>query len=171
MDWVQRLLARTYEQLRSLICLPSAGERNSSRSGQSAENAVLHQTYDIVRAVRGRSRTNTLALIGGPQYDGLLDLLPAFEQQTGYRLHVDVCLPHVELNERMAKDLGTEGGRYDLISTHTKYCPSQAEHLHPLDEWIDADELSDFVPRVLELCRIAREADQTDERLMQLPRL
>ncbi len=111
-----------------------------------------------------------LALIGGPQYDGLLELLPAFEQQTGYRLHVDVRLPHVELNERMAKDLGTENGHYDMISTHTKYCPSQAEHLRPLDELVDAAELNDFVPRVLDLCRFAIGADQTHEKLMQLPR-
>jgi multiple sugar transport system substrate-binding protein len=111
-----------------------------------------------------------LALIGGPQYDGLLEHLPAFEQQTGYRLHVDVHLPHVELNERMANDLGTEKGHYDLISTHTKYCPSQAEHLQPLDEFVTADELSDFVPRVLELCRIAVRSDATHEQLMQLPR-
>ncbi|HEY2981543.1 MAG TPA: extracellular solute-binding protein [Anaerolineales bacterium] len=104
-----------------------------------------------------------LALIGGPQYDGLLELLPAFEKDHGYRLHVDVRLPHVELNDRMAADLGTEQGRYDLISTHTKYCPSQAEHLRPLDDLIKPDELSDFVPRVLELCRV-------DGRLMQLPR-
>ena len=111
-----------------------------------------------------------LALIGGPQYDRLLELLPAFEQQTGYQLNVDVRLPHVELNERMAKDLGTERGRYDLISTHTKYSPSQAEHLLPLDELVTAGELSDFVPRVLELCRFANGSDQTYERLMQLPR-
>ena len=111
-----------------------------------------------------------LALIGGPQYDGLLELLPKFEQQTGYHLHVDVRLPHVELNERMANDLGTENGHYDMISTHTKYCPSQAEHLHPLDELVDADELSDFVPRVLELCRFTTGPDQTHEKLMQLPR-
>ncbi len=111
-----------------------------------------------------------LALIGGPQYDGLLELLPAFEQQTGYRLHVDVCLPHVELNERMAKDLGTENGHYDLISTHTKYCPSQAEHLLSLDELVATDDLSDFVPRVLELCRFANGTDQTREKLMQFPR-
>ena len=110
-----------------------------------------------------------LALIGGPQYDGLLEFLPAFEEQTGYRLHVDVRLPHVELNERMAKDLGTDNGHYDLISTHTKYCPSQAAHLRPLDEFVTPDELSDFVPRVLELCRFAG-ADQTREPLMQLPR-
>lgn len=111
-----------------------------------------------------------LALIGGPQYDGVLELLPAFEKETGYRLYVDVRLPHVELNERMAQDLGTENGHYDLISTHTKYCPSQAEHLRPLDELVNADELSDFVPRVLDLCRFANRTDQTHEQLMQLPR-
>ena len=111
-----------------------------------------------------------LALIGGPQYDGLLKLLPAFEQQTGYRLHVDVQLPHVELNERMAKDLGTEDGHYDMISTHTKYSPSQAEYLRSLDELVTSDELSDFVPRVLDLCRFAIGTDQTHEQLMQLPR-
>src|SRR5215203_678786 len=111
-----------------------------------------------------------LALISGPQYDGLLDLLPAFEKQTGYHLHVDVRLPHVELNERMARDLGTENGHYDMISTHTKYCPSQAEYLHPLDELVDADELSDFVPRVLELCRFTTGTNQAHEKLMQLPR-
>jgi multiple sugar transport system substrate-binding protein len=104
-----------------------------------------------------------LALIGGPQYDGLLELLPAFEARTGRRLHVDVRLPHVELNERMAQDLGTERGGYDLISTHTKYAPSQAKHLLPLDDLVRPEELDDFVPRVLDLCRITG-------RLMQLPR-
>ena len=49
-----------------------------------------------------------LALISGPQYDGLLEFLPAFEQQTGYRLHVDVRLPHVELNERMEAQRSAE---------------------------------------------------------------
>ena len=104
-----------------------------------------------------------LALIGGPQYDGLLEMLPKFEEQTGYHLHIDVRLPHVELNERMAANLGTESGCYDLISTHTKYSPSQAAHLMSLDEFVKPDELSDFVPRVLDLCRF-------HGRLMQLPR-
>src|SRR6185436_3606870 len=57
-----------------------------------------------------------------------------------------------------------------MISTHTKYCPSQAEHLRPLDELVDADELTDFVPRVLELCRFTNGTDHTHEKLMQLPR-
>jgi len=111
-----------------------------------------------------------IALIGGPQYDGLLELLPAFEEQTGYRLFVDVRLPHVELNALMARVLGTEDGRYDLISTHTKYCPSQAEHLQSLDELVNAGELSDFVPRVLDQCRFSIGIGHQHEKLMQLPR-
>lgn len=104
-----------------------------------------------------------VALIGGPQYDRLMEMLPAFERQSGYRVLVDVRLPHVELNARMAADLGTEGGRYDLISTHTKYAPSQAHRLRPLDDLVDRDEFVDFFARVLDLCRI-------DRSLMQLPR-
>ncbi len=104
-----------------------------------------------------------LALIGGPQYDNLLQQLPAFEQRTGYRLVVDVQLPHVELNAHMAATLGTERGRYDVISTHTKYAPSQAAQLLTFDGLIEPQELTDFFPRVLQLCRI-------DGHLMQSPR-
>ncbi len=104
-----------------------------------------------------------IALISGPQYDRLQGLLPAFERRGGYRVVVEVALPHVELNARMAADLGTPRGRYDLISTHTKYAPSQAAHLRALDNLVDAREIADFFPRVMELCRIGGE-------LMQLPR-
>ena len=110
-----------------------------------------------------------LALISGPQYDGLLELLPTFTEQTGYQLHIDVSLPHVALNERMARDLGSEHGCYDLISTHTKYCPAQTEHLRPLDDLFSTESLTDFIPRVMELCRFASGGDP-NEKLMQLPR-
>ena len=104
-----------------------------------------------------------IALIGGPQYARLREMLPAFERQHGYRVTVEVQLPHVELNARLADDLGTPRGRYDLISTHTKYAPSQAAHLRPLDSLVAPEELPDFFPRVMELCRI-------NGVVMQLPR-
>lgn len=105
-----------------------------------------------------------LALIAGPQYDGLLEHLPAFEAETGYRLDVAVRLPHMELNARLAAELGTPAGDYDLISTHSKYSPSQAGHLYPLDDWVSEAELADFLPAVVALCRGASGA------LYQLPR-
>jgi hypothetical protein len=81
-----------------------------------------------------------------------------------------VRLPHVELNERMAKDLGTENGHYDLISTHTNIVPLRQNTCVHWMNWSMTDELSDFVPRVLELCRFTNGTDQTHEKLMQLPR-
>jgi multiple sugar transport system substrate-binding protein len=39
---------------------------------------------------------------------------------------------------------------YDLVSTHTKYAPSQLDFLAPLDRLVGADELEDFVPLILE---------------------
>ncbi len=104
-----------------------------------------------------------VALIGGPQYDRLLDALPEFARRSGYRVVIEVNVPHVELNARMAADLGSQHGDYDLISTHTKYAPSQMQHLRALDDLLSPDDISDFFPRVLDLCRI-------DGRLMQLPR-
>src|SRR2546428_13579052 len=94
-----------------------------------------------------------IALIVGPQYDRVRERLPALERQHGYRVTVEVQLPHVEVNARMADDLGTPRGRYDLISTHTKYAPSQAPPLRPLEDLVAPEEVPDFFPRVMELCR------------------
>src|SRR3989442_5299211 len=95
-----------------------------------------------------------IALIGGPQYARLREMLPAFERQHGYRVTVEVQLPHVELNARMADDLGTPPGRYDLISTHTKHAPSQAAHLRRPDTLVTPHEVPDFFLTVMELHRL-----------------
>ncbi len=49
------------------------------------------------------------------------------------------------------------------ISTHTKYAPSQAQWLRPLDELVPAELIDDLLPRPAELSRI-------DGRLLQIPR-
>src|SRR5439155_392361 len=92
-------------------------------------NAVCPGVVDTAMTEGCAMRELHVALISGPQYDRLAQLLPAFERRHGYRVSVELQLPHVELNARMAADLGTPHGPYDLISTHTKYAPSQAAHL------------------------------------------
>jgi multiple sugar transport system substrate-binding protein len=51
----------------------------------------------------------------------------------------------------------------DLLSTHTKYAPSQAAWLSPLDAVVDDAHLADLLPRPAALSRI-------DGRLLQVPR-
>lgn len=85
-----------------------------------------------------------VALVGGPMYDGLYDLLA---DDVEVVVHAD----HPTLNREVAERLAA-GERLDLISTHGKYAPSQARWLLPLDELVDTSLLEPLAPRAVELC-------------------
>lgn len=93
-------------------------------------------------------------LVGGPMYDPLYRRLPEFEEEHGARVETIVAPSHPDLNERIEDEFRSGRARYDLISTHTKYAPSQKRWLTPLDEDLDASELASFGARPLELARI-----------------
>ena len=93
-------------------------------------------------------------LVGGPMYDPLYSRLGEFERGEGIGVEVVVAPTHPDLNERIAEEFGSGAASYDLISTHTKYAPSQKEWLTPLDDDLDRSELESFTPRTLELARI-----------------
>ena len=86
-----------------------------------------------------------MALVGGPMYDGLYDLL-------GDDVEIAVHADHPTLNREVAARL-TAGEQLDVISTHGKYAPSQAAWLHPLDELVAAEVVAALAPKAVELCR------------------
>ncbi len=45
------------------------------------------------------------------------------------------------------------GERIDVLATHSKYAPSQAQWLRPLDDLVDAAAVAPLAPRAVELCR------------------
>jgi multiple sugar transport system substrate-binding protein len=95
-----------------------------------------------------------VALVAGPMYDPLYELLPEFEAKTGRRVHVAARLVHPELNAHLEQVYRAGTGAYDLVSTHNKYVPSQGYFLRPLDDWFREAELSDSIPSVLEMSRV-----------------
>jgi multiple sugar transport system substrate-binding protein len=105
-----------------------------------------------------------LALIGGPAYEPLYERLPAIERDLGLTLEVTKAANHAKLNELIAGCIRRGDVPFDVISTHIKYAPSQADWLLSIDEVIDQAEIESFVPDVLEHCRV-------NGRLVQLPRL
>src|SRR2546430_1194188 len=86
--------------------------------------------------------TLRLALVGGPMYDPLYAALP---DDVDVIVHGD----HPSLNRAVAAMLSA-GERIDVLSTHSKYAPSQSRWLRPLDGLVDVDGLA---PRAVELCR------------------
>jgi multiple sugar transport system substrate-binding protein len=110
-----------------------------------------------------RSKLRVL-LVGGPMYDPLYTRLPDFEEREGVGVEVVASLPHPELNDRVEEEFGSGSASYDLISTHAKYAPSQAQWLSPLDEDLNDEDLLHFSPLTLELARI-------DGSLYSVPRM
>ena len=104
-----------------------------------------------------------VALVGGPMYDPLYEALPDFESESGFRVEIVARLPHPELNAFVKRAFESGSPRIDLLSTHTKYAPSQAEWLAPLDGILSPDVEEDLLPRPRELARIGG-------RLLQVPR-
>jgi multiple sugar transport system substrate-binding protein len=97
-------------------------------------------------------------------YDPLYSRLSDFEEQEGVTVEVVASLPHPKLNDRVEEEFGSGEASYDLISTHVKYAPSQAQWLSPLDEDFDKGDLQHFSPLTLELARI-------DDSLYGVPRM
>jgi multiple sugar transport system substrate-binding protein len=110
-----------------------------------------------------RQRTVRAALVGGPMYDPLYDALPRFAAETGLRVEVVVRLPHPELNAWVKRAFETGDPDLDILSTHTKYAPSQAQWLSPLDDVVPRAELDDLLDRPRDLARIGGQ-------LLQVPR-
>jgi multiple sugar transport system substrate-binding protein len=101
-----------------------------------------------------------IALVSGPAYDALYESLPVFTELNEIKVNVAFSGEHPALNHHLAE---LPEVPYDLISTHTKYAPSQLAFLAPLDNLIDAGVLDDFVPLLLKLSMI-------DGSLYALPR-
>ena len=95
-----------------------------------------------------------IALVSGPMYDPLYELIPEFEKKTGRRVHIAAKLVHPELNAHLEEIYRTGSAPYDLVSTHNKYAPSQKHFLHPLNDWFLETELMEFIPSVLDMCRV-----------------
>jgi multiple sugar transport system substrate-binding protein len=92
-----------------------------------------------------------VALIAGPAYDPLYSCLAGFTRSTGIRVDVAFAGDHPSLNAHLAAPGEVP---YDLVSTHTKYFPSQLRFLAPLDDLIDSAALDDFVPLILDMARV-----------------
>lgn len=103
------------------------------------------------------------ALVGGPMYDSLYERIPLFEGASGLEVDIVAHLPHPELNAWVKKTFAESAADIDLLSTHTKYAPSQDQWLSALDDVVAEEQVSDLLPRPAALSRI-------DGRLVQVPR-
>ena len=87
------------------------------------------------------SKSLKALLVGGPMYDPLSTRLAEFEEIQGLRVETVVAPTHPDLNEQIEAEFASGAASYDLISTHTKYAPSQRQWLTPALEDTEAPAL------------------------------
>lgn len=104
-----------------------------------------------------------VALVGGPMYDPLYESLPKFARSSGHAVEIVARLPHPELNAFVERAFRTGEPPLDVLSTHTKYAPSQAPGLAALDRLLTPADEADLLGRPRELSRIGGA-------LLQVPR-
>ena len=90
------------------------------------------------------------ALVAGPMYDHLYPVLARLRTD-GIEIDVVVHADHPTLNRAVA-ELLERGERLDLLATHSKYAPSQAAWLRPLDGLVDRATVDALAPKAVELC-------------------
>ena len=83
-----------------------------------------------------------VALTAGGMYDRLYARIPEFERATGVTVAVEFTGTHPELNAHLA---ALDPVPYHLVSTHTKYAPSQQRFLAPIEGF----DTSDYFPSLL----------------------
>ncbi len=96
-------------------------------------------------------RALRIAVVAGEMYDRLYQSLPDFESATGIQVEIAYHAPHPQLNAHLAT---LSDAPYDLVSSHTKYAPSQIPLLAPLDNLADQLEICKFYPSLIDLARI-----------------
>jgi multiple sugar transport system substrate-binding protein len=122
-----------------------------ARPGQNNEK-ICWAKSQTGKQERGKmNRELQIALVSGPAYDPLYDSLTKFTEVTGIKVNVAFSGDHPRLNHHLA---ALPEVPYDLVSTHTKYAPSQLEFLVPLDKIISPAVLEDFAPLLLELANV-----------------
>ncbi len=92
-----------------------------------------------------------VALISGPMYDCLYERLTTFSDSEQLKVHIGFRGDHSSLNQHLASSAHPP---YDLVSTHTKYAPSQTHFLSPLDNVIGEQELTDFIGGAIALAKM-----------------
>lgn len=109
--------------------------------------------------------TVNMHAISGANYDELYKLIPAWEEQSGAKVEFVFKGNGFETDKRLVQDFAAGTVNYDVAWDHTSFFSQyvKADGLEPLDDYFSADDLSDFIPRMVD-------AGRRDGKLWLIPR-
>ena len=111
-------------------------------------------------------KTVRMHAISGGNYDELYKLIPEWEAKTGAKVETVFKGNGFETDKRLVQDFAAGTVDYDVCWDHSSFFSAyvKADGLEPLDKYFSTEELSDFIPRLLQ-------ATTRDGSLWVIPRL
>ncbi|MBV7327226.1 sugar ABC transporter substrate-binding protein [Chloroflexi bacterium TSY] len=100
-------------------------------------------------------KTLRMHAISGANYDELYKLIPAWEEETGATVEFVFKGNGFETDKRLVQDFAAGTVDYDVAWDHSSFFSQyvKADGLEPLDSYFSEEELSDFIPRILDAGR------------------
>lgn len=97
--------------------------------------------------------TMKCVFIGGGDYEKLYEQIPTFEKNTGYKVNIVYKGNGFDIDKKIKMDFAANTADYDVMWDHTSYFSQYTPYLEPLDSYFNADDLQDFLPRLINACR------------------
>jgi multiple sugar transport system substrate-binding protein len=90
--------------------------------------------------------------ISGGNYDQLYKLTPAWEEKSGAKVEVVFAGNGFETDKRLVQDMSAGTVDYDVCWDHSSFFSQyvKLDGLEPVDNWFSADDLKDFIPRLVD---------------------
>jgi multiple sugar transport system substrate-binding protein len=109
--------------------------------------AVIGKPFD--------GKTVRMHAISGANYDELYKLIPSWEEKTGAKVEFVFKGNGFETDKRLVQDFATGTVDYDVCWDHSSFFSQyvKADGLEPLDDYFSAEDLSDFIPRLVDAAR------------------
>jgi multiple sugar transport system substrate-binding protein len=100
-------------------------------------------------------KTVRMHAISGANYDELYKLIPAWEEKTGAKVEFVFKGNGFETDKRLVQDFAAGTVDYDVCWDHSSFFSQyvKAGGLEPLDNYFSAEDLADFIPRLVDAAR------------------
>jgi multiple sugar transport system substrate-binding protein len=136
-------------------CTPAAPEAPAAEP--TTAPAVIGKPFD--------GKTVRMHAITGGNYDELYKLIPQWEEKTGAKVEFVFKGNGFETDKRLVQDFAAGTVDYDVAWDHSSFFSQyvKADGLEPLDDYFSPEDLSDFIPRLVD-------AGRRDGKLWVMPR-
>ena len=97
-------------------------------------------------------KTLRMHAISGANYDELYKLIPSLEEKTGAKVEMVFKGNGFETDKRLVQDFSAGTVDYDVCWDHSSFFSQyvKLDGLEPIDAWFSADDLKDFIPRLVD---------------------